>query len=104
MTDIKKTNTLSVIVENKYSLKLAKRFITPKNKILDIGCGGEEFLCQLQKEGFNNLFGIDTNIPPELNKNIDFKKINICYENLPYENNFFDLITAWEVFEHLEKN
>ncbi len=71
--------------------------------ILDIGCGGGHFLKMLKEAGYNNArgFDIDNYIAFEDMKDrivigdLNFQKINIGDKTL-------DLITAFQVMEHLE--
>lgn len=98
-----KKNIPSLMISTNYAVTFVKNNFPTKYKILDVGCGGGEFLVQLKKEGFSSLSATDMDqyFNPE-EDGMEFKKVNFCYEKLPWEDNSFDLITAWEVFEHLE--
>jgi 2-polyprenyl-3-methyl-5-hydroxy-6-metoxy-1,4-benzoquinol methylase len=96
-------NTPSLMISTGYSANLVKNRFPVETKILDIGCGGGEFLEQLRKVGFSDLSAADIEQSNDLLKNgIDFQAVDFCYKELPWEKDTFDLITAWEVFEHLE--
>ena len=96
-------STPSLMISTKYSADLIKNRFSKDLRILDIGCGGGEFLIQLKEMGFSNLSATDIDQYSDLSKNnVNFKKVDLCYEKLPWQDNYFDLITAWEVFEHLE--
>ena len=75
-------------------------------KILDVGCGSYPLF--LIKTNFKNKFGIDKQ---ELSKYKDlFKQNDIIFNvynlekdiNIPYEDNYFEVITMLAVFEHIE--
>jgi len=75
-----------------------------KGRILDVGCGTGYGTKMLSKEG-NKVYGIDNS-----QKAIDYAKQNypgpeyICCsaEKLPFENSYFDTVTAFEVIEHVQ--
>lgn len=75
-------------------------------KIADIGCGSYPlFLLSTpvnEKYGFDKV--IDTNYnQPFSDKNIVFKHFDMEQKHaIPFENNFFDVVTLLAVFEHLE--
>lgn len=70
-----------------------------KIRILDLGCGGAHHLLFLAKEGFD-YYGIDgatesIQIATEVLKknNFDVSKLRVgTFEDLPYEDNFFDCV------------
>lgn len=82
----------------------------PDNKkanILDIGCGFGNLLKAFQETGYTNLTGIDISEEQivkakELNSQINFSCIDLI-SFLKTSNEKFDLITAFDVIEHLEK-
>lgn len=98
-----KKNIPSLMISTNYAVNFVNGNFPKEYKILDVGCGGGEFLAQLKKEGFAALFATDMDqyFNPRMDA-VEFEKVNFCYEKLPWENNSFDLVTAWEVFEHLE--
>jgi 2-polyprenyl-3-methyl-5-hydroxy-6-metoxy-1,4-benzoquinol methylase len=81
-----------------YKYALLKTHLSPKAKLLDIGCGTGSFLSFMKSKGFA-VFGVE-NHP---------KAKSICLENnLEVHSNEddiaeagFDLITLWHVLEHL---
>ncbi|SVC03717.1 uncharacterized protein METZ01_LOCUS256571, partial [marine metagenome] len=71
-------------------------------KILDVGCGPgvqTKFLTE-----HNDVYGVD--ISQDALKEADQNGLTTVYSNLdkadiPFENNFFDIIVATDIFEHL---
>ncbi len=78
-----------------------------KCSILDIGCGFGNLLKAFKEAGYNNLTGIDISEEQiqkakELNSQINFSCIDLI-SYLKTSNKKYDLITAFDVIEHLEK-
>ncbi|MDD5552200.1 MAG: class I SAM-dependent methyltransferase [Candidatus Pacebacteria bacterium] len=76
-----------------------------RNKnILDIGCYDGTFLSLIENRN-NNFYGIDANdyaVRKAKEKGINVKKFFFNDESkIPFENNFFDLIIAGEIIEHI---
>ncbi len=72
----------------------------PKTRILDVGCGHGEFLRPIY-EDMPNTYGID---PDEdaLKKNKLIKHLKVAsVEDLPFKDNFFDVVVMEWVVEHL---
>jgi SAM-dependent methyltransferase len=75
----------------------------PKSaNILDIGCGTGAWLSRLQNLGYQNLYGIDAEANLPKLEGINFIQSNIDYESPKLDVDYFNLITAIEVIEHLE--
>lgn len=85
--------------------KRALKFAGHKSKVLDIGCGNGNFLMYLFKFGKCEVYGteFDENSAKRasLIKEINLKSGEIKSEDYPDE--FFDLITMFHVFEHLQE-
>lgn len=88
-----------------FRAKKIKKFL--KNyqgkKLLDIGCGTGSFTLEM-KEFAEELYGIDISqkaIQLAKEKGIKAFQMDIDEENLPFENNFFDIIFCGEVLEHV---
>ena len=71
--------------------------------ILDVGCGNGYLLKKLKNLGFKNLYGIDIS-----KKNIESAKdkgVKCIYgdvsKKVPFNDNFFDIVIAVAVLEHL---
>jgi ubiquinone/menaquinone biosynthesis C-methylase UbiE len=93
----------------KQRYKIAQRKIRLANKsgrILDIGCGSHPLF--LTSVNFTEKYGLDKNIEARVTD--EMKKqgivlINHYIENeekLPFEENFFDVVSMLAVFEHIE--
>ncbi|MFX1316873.1 MAG: class I SAM-dependent methyltransferase [Promethearchaeota archaeon] len=89
-------------------MKIAKNLIKKHNKsgsILDIGCGSYPLF--LINSNFNEKYGIDKEILDVKIKhlNLSLIKHDIHLDGkLPFQHNFFDVITILAVIEHLEYN
>ena len=79
----------SQVLRKNYALNLVRDLMTEKAKILDVGCGSRELEKQLREKGYSKVLGIDK------------EDADICKE-IPFENESYNLVTAWEVFEHVE--
>ena len=76
-----------------------------KIKILDYGAASGVFANQLRQKGFKNLYGLDRADYIDKDKKTaftEFKLADLNTDKLPWSDNFFDIITAWCVFPHLE--
>lgn len=77
----------------------------PKNyiKILDVGCSNgfitEKILKQVNKN--YSIYGMDLLNKTEVNKKILYKKVFFDNKNFPYKDNFFDIVYANQVIEHI---
>ncbi len=84
------------------NVDIFKKYITDsKANILDIGTGSGIFLKVLHDSGYKNIFGLD--LDNFLEGGIrgilkDFKTIDMNSEKIPWPDNSFDVVTAWEVF------
>lgn len=70
-------------------------------KILDLGCHSGYFLNKLYEMGFKNLYAIDI-ADFATKKNYNLNIVNINKENFPFANESFDVVTAFQVLEHVE--
>jgi ubiquinone/menaquinone biosynthesis C-methylase UbiE len=72
-----------------------------QGKILDIGCGSCPYF--LINTRFQEKYGIDPSIKATEVKKVILKKMKATDQTLPFEDNFFDVVTMLAVFEHIEK-
>jgi len=76
--------------------------LKPQDKILDVGCLNYSLFHKCKNESVQH-FGIDYVAPQEpLPSGYTFQKVDLNKESLPHENDFFDLIVASHVIEHLQ--
>lgn len=91
-----------------YFVELAKRYICKNDRLLDVGCGDGK-LCSLLVNYVFKCTGIDI----EKNAIIFARKLNRNIKNLsfllvspvekwPFDNNSKDVVSCFEVIEHLE--
>jgi ubiquinone/menaquinone biosynthesis C-methylase UbiE len=85
--------------------ELLKFFQPSAKRVLDIGCGFGDFLSHVEKDGAQ-VCGIDISdyALKEARKRVvgKLQKIDVGKEALPFRNNYFDVVTIFDVVEHLE--
>ena len=67
-------------------------------KHLDLGCGSNP----RNPYHADELFGVDIH-PGVTELGGNFRQANLAVENLPYESNYFDSISAFDVLEHIPR-
>ncbi|MEK7117368.1 MAG: class I SAM-dependent methyltransferase [Patescibacteria group bacterium] len=107
-------------IKNKYEILQGRRLLALKGKnidiffkniknlnanVLDISTGSGAFLKAICDLGYKNLYGCD--LDDYVSENIkhlikDFNTLDLSFNQMPWEDNSFDIVTAWEVFEHFE--
>ncbi len=91
---------------HRQNIKMIERFIREKTKILDIGCGTGNFLNRIKKINTETeLTGIDQSrkmIEIAERKFKDIKFFSASGDSLPFENDYFDLITIIDAFYYLK--
>src|SRR3989344_2258974 len=88
-------------------VNIVKRYIPKESKVLECGVGSGLFLSKLYDEGYRDLYGADIDdyrsfADEKSGKVKQFAVLDMCFDKFPWPDGFFDAITAWEVFEHLE--
>ena len=66
-------------------------------KHLDLGCGKNP----RNKFDAGDLYGVDIIDYPFENMDFNYKKCNLITENLPFQDNYFDSVSAYDLFEHI---
>lgn len=75
--------------------------IKPRHRILDVGCGKGQLICELYNRGFVNVEGVDKFLPQEVNHGFGVKVQKCDLSNL--QSNSYDLIMMHHVLEHVEE-
>lgn len=80
---------------------LFSRFDLKENqKLLEIGCGRGDFLNEFRKKNLE-VYGVDlSNYSQSFFPEINFKKVDLTKDALPFEDNFFDVIYSKSLIEH----
>lgn len=92
------------ILINKFiKSKRGKMLLKAENRVLDIGCGEGFFLQLLTKLGNKEIYGVDKseNAIQSLRKTDGINVFAGELTDANYQEDFFDLITLWDVLEHL---
>lgn len=84
-------------------LELLKNSNINGSKILDFGCSAGFFLNLARDNGWSDTFGLELNRSEFEHAIKDGHKVyNQVIEEVNFEDNKFDVITLWDVFEHLK--
>lgn len=94
----------SWVVKSGILAKILERY-QPREKgvALDIGCGSGT-VCDFLSHYFGAVHGVDIvdYRNEQLKVKSKFSAVDLNFEKLPYENNTFDVVSAFQVVEHLE--
>lgn len=87
---------------NKASKLFSKK--TKKDRILDIGCGFYPYF--LINSKFKEKYGVDpsVNLSSIKDTNIKLLKLDVTKKKLPFNSNYFDIVTMLAVFEHINND
>src|SRR3989344_1183574 len=92
----------------KFSTEFVNNSEIKDKRILDIGCGFGWFELNALKRGVREIAGIEiTEEDLATAKNIKNKRVIFKVGDafkIPFKNNYFDTVVAWEVIEHIPKD
>lgn len=100
-------NSNNISHDLEVSLKIIENFgfrLTGESVILDFGCGSGRFVKELKEQGYN-AFGCDIKVNRSDDNQLDeerIRAIDLEPYRLPFENNTFDFIYSFSVFEHVQ--
>ncbi|OGZ99935.1 MAG: hypothetical protein A3C07_02800 [Candidatus Sungbacteria bacterium RIFCSPHIGHO2_02_FULL_47_11] len=82
---------------------LAIKFFDPKKRVLDVGCANGSLLGFLNSRGYPHTYGAD--IEDFLTKGRpteEFRAVDLNFELFPWPKEYFQGVSAVEIYEHLE--
>jgi len=85
-------------------VEFACHFIPQANSLLDIGCG-DGVISYFIKNKVKIIYGIDndaTTLKKAEKRGISVKKANLDTDKIPYQKNFFNVVTCLDVIEHVK--
>jgi len=90
----------------RYSLNKPCRFIEGVKlggQLLDVGCGTGNFLAQMRERGGWKVYGLDisSEAVEYARRRFDLDVFHGALEDAGYPSAFFDVVTLWNVLEHL---
>jgi 2-polyprenyl-3-methyl-5-hydroxy-6-metoxy-1,4-benzoquinol methylase len=77
--------------------------LSPGSRVLDVGCAAGFFLEVMRERGFDT-WGVEVSAPiaEEAQRRLGRERIHVgTLDNAPYQEGEFDLVTFWDVVEHL---
>ncbi len=82
---------------------LKSYLLSKSGRLLDIGCAAGGFLAAMRRWGDWDLYGveIDARAAVHARDELDLNVIEGTLHEAAFENDFFDIVTMWNVIEHL---
>jgi len=86
-----------------YYLKRIISLLPARKNLLEIGCGSGFFLEKALEFGFENIFGVEPSIEAvkQASKSIQNNIIVDVFKPGLFQDNFFDVICAFQIFDHI---
>lgn len=80
------------------------QYSSKQDRILEIGSGAGDLAKSLLDNGYQNinLIDIDNYLKEEIKNKVNINLLDISYNPLPFGSNYFDMILAIAIIEHLE--
>jgi len=93
----------------KFSNKLVDTRDIKNKKVLDIGCGFGWFELNVLKKGVKEVAGIEISALDLKPARENIKDKHAIFKiggalKIPFKDNYFDTVVAWEIIEHIPKN
>jgi ubiquinone/menaquinone biosynthesis C-methylase UbiE len=100
--DVRQRNTMKILTSLRR--KLSSLFVEG-GKYMDIGCGDGSFTVKVAEVfGAREVYGVDVvdeALNEAKNKGVKTAKVDLNVDGLPFDDGSFDIVSAFEVLEHL---
>lgn len=92
----------SQVIKLDKAREIIRQYASKDSKILDCGPGTGDFLSSLDENGFLSLYAVDVDNYFSPKRLKGFRVADLSFDKIPWPDNFFNIVTAWQVIEHLE--
>lgn len=93
----------SPVVKTNIALAITRKYLPDKNSaLLDCGPGAGSYLKSIHEDGYLNVFAVDIDKYSAFDFVKEFKIADLSFAEIPWLDGFFDIVTAWQMIEHLE--